>query len=339
MERLSSLSSQITSLENFVKIESKTAYNVLLICKPNQPQSYEILEKIFQSSKAQNLLIKVYVEKGFSQEDPQLFNERYSSDCDFFETESCEQQIDVVITYGGDGTILYTVNKFQKRTTPPILAISGGTLGFMCIYSLQEVEIQLNNLFQRLKQKIPIPIERKMRLQLAKFSPENEITEVKHAINEFVIERGALSACLRLQIFVENIPLTALQTDGLIINTPTGSTAYSLSAGGPIIYNDVKCMSVVPICPLSLSFRPLLLHPSQNLKVKVHPESRNEAKVVGDGQFTIQLLKNEEIVITSSNFDVLLINDQKNELNLQQYIVKLKKMLRWSSKFKPNFKS
>ncbi|EGR30946.1 hypothetical protein IMG5_120520 [Ichthyophthirius multifiliis] len=126
--------------------------------------------------------------------------------------------------------------------------------------------------------------------------------------------------------------------DGLIISTPTGSTAYSLSAGGPIIHNDVSSLIIVPVCPHSLSFRPIIVSPQMKIKFKVYVsnQSRNFGNVSRDGFFQFILKAGEEIEITQSQFDVLIINNQDIKQNQFDYVQKLRKTLKWNSQFKEN---
>lgn len=103
------------------------------------------------------------------------------------------------------------------------------------------------------------------------------------ALNDFFITKGSSLHVLTLDIFINDVFITQTKGDGLIISTPTGSTGYSLSAGGPIIHNSVPCILISPICPLSLSFRPVVTPSNVKIKIKLNKESRGEGLVVCDG--------------------------------------------------------
>lgn len=156
------------------------------------------------------------VEKALVDSDKEFFK-KLAKDTEIFSPPMHEHSIDVCVTYGGDGTILYAANYFQNRSTPPILTISGGTLGFMCVYTLKDLSKQLVKLFNQLHENLPVPVERKMRLFCSKVCacgvrtprlidvlitppPSLKIVtstracvEERHVINEVVIERGQTS--------------------------------------------------------------------------------------------------------------------------------------------------
>lgn len=153
------------------------------------------------------------------------------------------------------------------------------------MYSPKNVEQDMSIIKQSIYESQILHVENKMRIY-------GEVRDIKdptkklmqyHALNEIVVDRGTGAGCIRIDLFCNDVFLTELMGDGIIISTPTGSTAYHLSAGGPIIHNQCKVMSIVPICPFSLSFRPVCLPTCSVIKVKMSKDSRSDAFVTCDG--------------------------------------------------------
>lgn len=158
--------------------------------------------------------------------------------------------VDMVMSLGGDGTFLTTVMWVGKRQTP-IVGINTGHLGYLTAYRLDEVETAVAQLLAG-----DYCVEHRTMLQV-----ECEDHDVKHpyALNEIAILRHDTSSMLSLSTGLSGIDLTTYQSDGLIVSTPTGSTAYNLSAGGPIISPSARCMVLSPLSPHSLTMRPLVV--------------------------------------------------------------------------------
>lgn len=153
------------------------------------------------------------------------------------------------------------------------------------MYNVSTLDEDMKNLRSCIYETKMLHIENKVRVyaELRDISNTKKIIGKYHALNEVVVDRGPSVACIRIDIYCNDIYLTELMGDGVIISTPTGSTAYSLSAGGPIIQNSCKVMSIVPICPFSLSFRPVCLPTCSVIKIRVSKDSRSDAYVSWDG--------------------------------------------------------
>lgn len=217
---------------------------------------------------------------------------------------------DLCITLGGDGTVLFASTMFQKHV-PPILSFSLGSLGFLTNFD-----------FEHFKQRLPLILNQKvktnlrMRLECKVYrrhpTKKNPVTGKKicyieciseqHVLNEVTIDRGPSPFISMLELYGDGSLMTVAQADGLIIATPTGSTAYSLSAGGSLIYPSVNCIAVTPICPHTLSFRPIVLPDSMKLKVKVPIKSRSTAWVAFDGKNRVELTRGDYITISASPY-------------------------------------
>lgn len=173
-----------------------------------------------------------------------------------------------MVSIGGDGTVLYAGKLFQNRSTPKIIAIEKGTLGFLCKFRIEQLAHMMETLLRTPNGEIEdMHVEHKMRLRCFKKSHMNQF--VYHSLNEVAITKARVETPIRLQIFLDDTLFTITTGDGLLISTPTGSTAYALSAGGPIIHNSIRTILIQPISPNSLSFRSICVPSEVCIRIKV----------------------------------------------------------------------
>ncbi|MGI6537411.1 MAG: NAD(+)/NADH kinase [Caldicoprobacterales bacterium] len=206
---------------------------------------------------------------------------------------------DLILVLGGDGTILQSSRKaaeFQK----PILGINIGHLGF-----LAEAEMtNLSSILDALSSK-SFDIDRRMMLEV-QLKREGKIVNKSLALNDVNIYKGSYSRMIHLNLWIDGEFVNYYAADGLLISTPTGSTAYSLSAGGPIIYPGMECMLVTPVCPHTLTSRPIVADASSIIEVEGTNKSRNVIVTV-DGQEAVPLQTGDRIIVFKSKFETQLI--------------------------------
>ncbi|KAF9485953.1 ATP-NAD kinase [Pholiota conissans] len=217
------------------------------------------------------------------------------------------EKIDLVVTLGGDGTILHASSLFSAGAVPPVLSFSMGTLGFLLPFHIDDFDKALESVFTG-----KATILNRMRLactfynkDLAKKTKDGDDWQV---MNEIALHRGSSPHLNTIDIFVDGQHLTEAVSDGLIVSTPTGSTAYSLSAGGPIVHPSLSALVLTPICPRSLSFRPLVFPSSSIITLRIGDRSRAPAGVSMDGRSSHLLSPGESVVIQASPFPVPCIN-------------------------------
>lgn len=167
---------------------------------------------------------------------------------------------DLIISVGGDGTFLFTARTFFEFEIP-ILGINAGRLGFLTEVFADQLPIALEKIESGKMQ-----ITERIILQLSVVR-EGKIVFHSHFLNDMVISKGILSRMVGIGVYINEEPLAQYRSDGLIISTPTGSTAYNLSAGGPILTQDVCGMILTPICPHSLGVRPIVTGIEKELKI------------------------------------------------------------------------
>ncbi len=191
------------------------------------------------------------------------------------EIHSLMPDCDIVISIGGDGTLIHAA-KFALPFDKPVLGINTGRLGFLTRMEQNEFG-RLGRLFSG-----DYLVENRMMLELT-YQKEDGAEERVCALNDIVLSRGSLSRIIDLSIDCGGKPVSRYRADGLIFSTPTGSTAYSLSAGGPVVEPSVECIVMSPVCPHSLFARTVVFAADREVTVRTSFERSNEAYVTIDG--------------------------------------------------------
>lgn len=233
-----------------------------------------------------------------------------------YTTDEFNPEVTCAIVLGGDGTILKAARYYAKYSVP-ILGINFGRLGFLS----QAKSTQIEEVVQYLK-KGSFKIEDRIMLS----GQNGELT----ALNDIVIKGDGFSRTSRLYVQINDNTVCDYLADGIIVSTPTGSTAYTLSAGGPIMVPSLDALVIVPICPHTMNARPIVIPSGEVVKV-TSGQSKTPLKISADGQKTYDVGVNEEIVITKSEYSakLILLNMEKNAF----YSV-LKEKLHWGLSWK-----
>jgi NAD+ kinase len=212
------------------------------------------------------------------------------------------EKFDLVLTLGGDGTVLFTSWIFQG-IVPPVLSFSLGSLGFMTTFEFEKYRSHLDRVMGDEGMKINL----RMRFTCTVWRQGAEEGHVNEGdqfevLNELVIDRGPSPYVSNLELYGDDELLTVVQADGCIFSTPTGSTAYSLSAGGSLVHPDIPAILLTPICPHTLSFRPMVLSDTMALRVAVPRNSRATAYCAFDGKGRVELRQGDYVTITASQY-------------------------------------
>ena len=214
------------------------------------------------------------------------------------------KDLDIIIILGGDGTLLQISDK-ASRYGIPVMGINLGGLGFLTAVSVRERFEALELLLQD-KMKVEKRLLLKTRL-LGGNEPESKSTGYLYALNDVVISKGDIEQIVNFRTWSDQEFITTYRADGLIFSTPTGSTAYNLSAGGPIVQPQLPCILVTPICPFMLESRPVLLSPDVTLITQLAGKADN-VKVIVDGRFTWKMVENSRLEIKTANNPLHLIS-------------------------------
>lgn len=228
------------------------------------------------------------------------------------------KQIDFLISLGGDGSILRLVHRYYPIVEAPILGINLGHLGFMA-------DVPLDDLYPSLQDLIKGAYRIEERLMLDGLLVTGEKI---FSVNDIVIHRAANPSLIELAVYKNGLYVSTFEADGLIIATPTGSTAYSLAAGGPILNPLLDALVITPICAHTISNRPLVLVPDEEIQIQ-YISDYNPIEVRADGITKHTLKTGESISIIRSVKKFKLVN-----LNRRDYFSTLRTKLGWSGKLR-----
>ena len=223
--------------------------------------------------------------------------------------------IDAIITFGGDGTILSAARKYVDSNIP-VMGFNVGKLGFLSEFSINYITESINNLLAE-KYKIS-----------SRFLLSAEINNNKYlAINDFVIKNEEHSKLITLSAFAGEQYIGDYRADGLIISTPTGSTAYSMACGGPIVCPDANVYCLTPISPHTLTLRPLIIPTNKQIRIELPQNNYNNASIIADGNYMNKI----------SLFDKLIIDIYSKEAKFivpleSNYFDVLRNKLLWAEK-------
>lgn len=210
---------------------------------------------------------------------------------------------DFLLSIGGDGTLLETI-AFVRNSGIPILGINTGRLGFLAAISLEE---EIREAVKALKSR-KYSIDKRSLLKLTK--PDHLFGDVNFALNELTVQRKDSSAMMTLHTYVDGVFLNSYWADGLIISTPTGSTAYSLSCGGPLMVPDARIFSITPLSPHNLNVRPLVIPEDSTITIRV--EGRNSSYLASLDSHIRSFTPDQELQVQKEDFKINLVR-MKNQ--------------------------
>lgn len=227
-----------------------------------------------------------------------------------------DSSLDLFFSVGGDGTFLRSIS-FVRDLNIPIIGINTGRLGFLATIQKEDIEQAFNEILNK-----KYVIQERTLLCVKTDDNNKDIAELNFALNEVSVSRKNTASMITVETYLDKEFLNTYWSDGLIISTPTGSTGYSLSCGGPIISPTSKNLILTPIAPHSLSVRPLVI--PQETKIALKVDSRaNEALLTLDSRITT-INNNTNITIEKCNFTIKTI-----QLNSQSFIKTLREKLLW----------
>jgi len=206
---------------------------------------------------------------------------------------------DMVIAIGGDGTTVRAAKK-AAMYNKPALGINGGTLGFLSCIEKNEIEMLLKVING------DYTLENRIMLK-AEITDEGGAIKTYHCLNDAVISRGDFSRLINFQIKSDGRELMNVRADGVIISTPTGSTAYSLAAGGPVLSPDLNCFVVTSICPHSLVDRSTVVNSKNELFVNILSDVNNNAVLTCDGEEPVEITQKTKVSISLSEYTARLV--------------------------------
>ena len=265
-----------------------------------RPKKFALFGNVYQAKKSANVLrllsilskhqAEVYIQKEFYQ----FLTKDQKMDIQaagVFEND--DFSADMVLSMGGDGTFLKAASYVGNKNIP-ILGINTGRLGFLADVSPEEMEETFEDIY-----KGNYKIEDRSVLHV--FSEGQPLKGYPYGLNEIAVLKRDSSSMITIHTSINGAYLTTYQADGLVIATPTGSTAYSLSAGGPVIDSRVKCICITPICPHSLTLRPIIFPDNSVIDIKYPAQREKKLYLTIDGRKNVELFFGDKVSITKSN--------------------------------------
>ena len=282
--------------------------NIGIVAKRNQPKAIALARRLvtWLRRRRRTVLLEAEVAKALHLADGVSKQEMMA-------------RADLVIVLGGDGTLL-SVARHSGTRRVPVLGVNLGGLGFLTDVRPEEIFPALERVFGGQYQ-----LEQRSMLEAAAMR-NGKVVQRFQALNDVVINKGALARILDLETSVDGMPICTYKADGLIVATPTGSTAYSLSAGGAIVEPSVGMVLVSPICPHTLTQRPIVLPARSHLRIAVRSPDEDVVLTV-DGQEGMKLANNDVVEVRPSKNRVLLVRSPTHS-----FFELLRTKLRWGER-------
>jgi len=271
-------------------VEKRPIKSIGLVVKRNQPQALLLAEKLARHIRSKHIVALAAAEIA-----PRIGAEPITR-------EELPDRADLVVVLGGDGTLLGVARLTASRGTP-ILGVNLGGLGFLTEVTVEEALPALDRVL-----KGDYEVDRRITLEVIVQQTTRDLRRMERfvAVNDAVLNRGPLGRMLQLEVVANGEPFCTYRADGLIIATPTGSTAYALSAGGPIVFPTLNAVVLAPICPHTLSNRPVVLPDSFEIEIRVRV-SDHDATLTVDGQESSMVGAEDAIRVKRGSHGVSLV--------------------------------
>ena len=285
-----------------------------IVAKRNKPEAVAVVRNLVEWLRPKK--IQVYIEKEIEELlSPTLSEGNWKS----VEGEEMPPDVEMIIVLGGDGTLLSVGRQVWNRNIP-ILGVNLGGLGFLTEITLDELYSVLEKVLQD-----DFEINERETLKAGVIRRGKRIAEFI-VLNDAVINKGALARIIDLETTINGEYLSTFRSDGLIISTPTGSTAYNLSAGGPIVYPSLHTIIITPICPHTLTIRPIII--PDDVKIRALLKSRDEEVTLTlDGQQGFTLKFEDVVEVGKAEGRILLIKSP-----YRHYFELLREKLKWGER-------
>ncbi|GMP79508.1 hypothetical protein CsSME_00035021 [Camellia sinensis var. sinensis] len=302
----SSLAFSHPSTQQQMLMWKSTPKTVLLLKKLGQElmeEAKEVASYLYHQEKM-NVLVEPDVHDIFARIPGFGFVQTFYSQ----DMSNLHERVDFVACLGGDGVILHASNIF-RGAVPPVVSFNLGSLGFLTSHNFEDYMHDLRQVIHGNNTMDGVYITLRMRLRCEMFRNGKAMPgKVFDVLNEVVVDRGSNPYLSKIECYEHDRLITKVQGDGVIVATPTGSTAYSTAAGGSMVHPNVPCMLFTPICPHSLSFRPVILPDSARLELKIPEDTRSNAWVSFDGKRRQQLSRGDSIQISMSRHPLPTVN-------------------------------
>jgi NAD+ kinase len=282
-----------------------------IVLKPHQPDALKTICELIQWLSQRGIELVG---------GPEIERERveHETGCSVTEVEpdGLAASVDLILVLGGDGTMIATARMVGDYEVP-VLGVNYGGLGYLAEFRIEELYIGLESILSG-----NYRLDKRVMLHVDLERGESPIA-VNRVLNDVVINKSALARIVEIDVFLNQLFVNSFRADGLIISTPTGSTAYNLSAGGPVIFPSMNAIVITPICPFTLSNRPIVVPDDAIIELRLKTD-QEEVALTLDGQVGFPLKVDDRVVIRKSNTTFNLIQPSN-----RNYFDVLRDKLRW----------
>jgi len=282
-----------------------------LVVKPHQPEALKTICELTQwlAARAIELVGGPEIERDRIQQQTGCSVREVPSD-------KLAQEVDLVLVLGGDGTMIATARMIRDSDVP-VLGVNFGGLGYLAEFRIEELHSALEAILAE-----NYRLDKRVMLSVELLRGQESITK-NRVLNDVVINKSALARIIEIEAYFNQQFVNSFRADGLIVSTPTGSTAYNLSAGGPVIFPSMNAIVITPICPFTLSNRPIVVPDDADIELRLKTDKEDVALTL-DGQVGFALQVEDRVMIKKSNTTFRLIQPAN-----RNYFDVLRDKLRW----------
>lgn len=268
-------------------MEKLTIRRVGVLVKPQQPEAIKTICRLVEWLNARGVTLV-----GGPKLDQSSIVQETGCAIETLELDELAESVDMIVVLGGDGTMISTARLLDKREVP-VLGINFGTLGYLAEFRLEELEQALTAIFEG-----HYRLDRRVMLAAELCRGEERLLR-NRVLNDVVVSKSALARIIEIETWLDKQFVNCFRADGLIISTPTGSTAYNLSAGGPVVYPSMNAVVITPICPHTLSNRPLVVPDDAEIEL-ILKTPNEEVALTLDGQVGYKMEAGDRVLISKS---------------------------------------
>src|SRR5689334_13133795 len=282
-----------------------------VVVKPHQPEALETLCKLTEWLTARGLALV-----GGPAVDRERIEHETGCVIEVIPDEELPQKVDLILVLGGDGTMIATARMLGDGEVP-VIGVNYGGLGYLAEFRIEELFTALESILAgdyKLEKRVMLAVELRR---------GDELVTKNRVLNDVVMNKSALARIIQIETYLNEQFVNSFRADGLIVSTPTGSTAYNLSAGGPIIFPTMNAVVITPICPFTLSNRPIVVPDDSVIEVRLMTEKEDVALTL-DGQVGFPIQAHDRVVIRKSNTTFNLVQPKN-----RNYFDLLRDKLRW----------
>jgi NAD+ kinase len=282
-----------------------------VVVKPHQPEALETLCRLTEWLNARDIALV-----GGPAVDRERIEHETGCAIEIIPDDELPQKVDLILVLGGDGTMIATARMLGDCEVP-VIGVNYGGLGYLAEFRIEELFTALESILAgdyKLEKRVMLAVELRR---------GDEVVTRNRVLNDVVMNKSALARIIQIETCLNEQFVNSFRADGLIVSTPTGSTAYNLSAGGPIIFPTMNTVVITPICPFTLSNRPIVVPDDSVIEVRLMTEKEDVALTL-DGQVGFPIQARDRVIIRKSNTTFNLVQPKN-----RNYFDLLRDKLRW----------